>query len=98
MSFRYGNKLYIQVAVSRINNFIFKMLSLCDCAGEALQQLQITGPSSRQRGRPIITIPQLSKNNFKKQDWLRAPDDGLTPEQSGRLSVGHKITNKGYRY
>jgi hypothetical protein len=34
------------------------------CAGEAQQQRQIADLSSHQRGRPIITIPQLSKYNF----------------------------------
>lgn len=31
-----------------------------DCAGLTLQQLQITDPS-RQRGRPVMTNPQMSK-------------------------------------
>jgi hypothetical protein len=38
-----------------------------DCAGEAQQQLLITDPPSRHRGRPIITNPQLSKDNFKEK-------------------------------
>jgi hypothetical protein len=33
------------------------------CAGDAQQQLKITDMTSRQRGRPTSTNPQLSKNN-----------------------------------
>jgi hypothetical protein len=51
-----------------------------DCAGEDQQQLKITDPSSRQRGRPKSTNPQLSDNNqdlnvspkwvlYSKIDW-----------------------------
>jgi hypothetical protein len=51
-----------------------------DCAGEGQQQLQTTDPSSRQRGRPKSTNPQLSDNNkdlavsprwvlYSKTDW-----------------------------
>jgi hypothetical protein len=34
-----------------------------DCAGEALQQLQTTDPSSRQKERPKSTNPQLLESN-----------------------------------
>jgi hypothetical protein len=51
-----------------------------DCAGKGQQQLQTTDPSSRQRGRPKATNPQLPNNNkdlvvspkwvlFSKTDW-----------------------------
>jgi hypothetical protein len=33
------------------------------CAGGARQKLKTTDPTSRQRGRPTSTNPQLSKNN-----------------------------------
>jgi hypothetical protein len=42
----------------------------------------------------MITNPQLSKDNFKekeKKNWSRVPDGGLTPGQTGRLTVGRKI-------
>jgi hypothetical protein len=40
-----------------------------------------------------ITNLQLSKENFKEKEKLvTRPDDGLTPEQTGRLTVGRKIT------
>jgi hypothetical protein len=35
------------------------------CSGEGQQQLQTTDPSSRQRGRPTSTNPQLSDSNKK---------------------------------
>jgi hypothetical protein len=43
-----------------------------DCASEDQQQLQITDPSSRQRGCYKITNPQLSKENFKEKEKLVA--------------------------
>jgi hypothetical protein len=33
------------------------------CAGDAQQKLETTDPTSRQRGRPTSTNPQLSKNS-----------------------------------
>jgi hypothetical protein len=63
-----------------------------DCTGEALQQHYLTDPSSHQRGRYKITNPQLSKENFKEKEKLvTGPDGGLTPGQTGRLTVGRKI-------
>jgi hypothetical protein len=41
-----------------------------DCAGEDQYQLQTADPSSRQRGRPKPTNPQLSDNN---QDLVVSP-------------------------
>jgi hypothetical protein len=64
-----------------------------DCAGEEQQRQLITDPSSRQRGRYKITNPQLSKDNFKeKEKSVTGLYGGLTPRQTGRLTVGHKIT------
>jgi hypothetical protein len=40
--------------------------------------------------RPVITNPQLSEENLKekeKENWSRDPDGGLTPGQTGRLTV-----------
>jgi hypothetical protein len=56
--------------------------------------LQITDPSSRQRGRPTSTNPQLSKNNQREKgkNWSRVPDGCLTPRKTGRLIVGRNIT------
>jgi hypothetical protein len=50
--------------------------------------------SSSQRGRYKITNPQLSKENFKEKEKLvMGPDGGgLTPGQTGRLTVGQKAT------
>jgi hypothetical protein len=67
---------------------------LSDCAGEDQQQEYITDPSSRQRGRYKITNPLMSKENLKGEDKLvTGPDGSLTPGQTGRLTVGHKITS-----
>jgi hypothetical protein len=63
-----------------------------DFSGEAQQELY--DPSSRQRGRCIITSLQLSTHNFKekeKKNCSRFPDGGLTPRQTGRLTVGRKM-------
>jgi hypothetical protein len=37
------------------------------CPGDAQQQLKTTDPTSRQRGRPTSTNPQLSKNNQREK-------------------------------
>jgi hypothetical protein len=37
------------------------------CAGDAQQKLKTTDPTSRQRGRPTSTNPQLS--NIIKKQW-----------------------------
>jgi hypothetical protein len=46
--------------------------------------LQITDPSSRQRGRPTSRNPQLSKNNQREKgkNCSRVPDGCLTPRRS----------------
>jgi hypothetical protein len=38
------------------------------CAGKAQQQLYTTDTTSRQRGRPIVTNPQLSKDNLNERE------------------------------
>jgi hypothetical protein len=38
-----------------------------DCTGKGRQHIQKRDPSSRQRGRPTKTRPQLSKNNRQSQ-------------------------------
>jgi hypothetical protein len=64
------------------------------CAGDALQKLKTTDPTSRQRGRSNSTNLQLSKNKQreKEKNWSRVPDGCLTPRQTGRLTVGRNIT------
>jgi hypothetical protein len=65
-----------------------------DCAGEAQQQLKTAGATSRQRGCPTLTNPQLTRNHFKKEkNWLRIPDGCLTPGQTGLLPVSRKLTS-----
>jgi hypothetical protein len=44
------------------------------CTGDTQQQLKTTDPTSRQRGRPTSTNPQLTKNNQreKEKNWSRS--------------------------
>jgi hypothetical protein len=49
-------------------------------------------PLSRQRGCSTWTNPQLSDS---KQNLVLDLRCGLTPRQTGRLTVGHKITFSG---
>jgi hypothetical protein len=73
----------------------FHITYYSNCSGETQQQLQFTDPSSHHRGHPIVTTPQLSKDNFKereKKSWSRVPDSDLTPGQISRLTVRRKIT------
>jgi hypothetical protein len=37
---------------------------------------------------------QMSEDNFEEEEenWLWVPDGGLIPEQTGRLTLSHKIT------
>jgi hypothetical protein len=55
------------------------------CAGETKQQQYITDPS----GRHKITNPQLSK---EKEKLVTGPNCGLIPGQTGKLTVGRKIS------
>jgi hypothetical protein len=48
---------------------------------------------SRQRGRYKITNPRLCKENFKgKEKLVTGPDGGLTPGQTGRVTVCRKMS------
>jgi hypothetical protein len=47
---------------------------------------------TRQRGRPIIINPKLYKDFKAKEKFVMAPNGGLTPEQTGRLTISSKIT------
>jgi hypothetical protein len=65
------------------------------CAGDAQQKLKTTDPTSRQRGRPSSTNPQLSLKISKERrgkNWLRVPNECLTSRQTGQLKVGRNIT------
>jgi hypothetical protein len=55
------------------------------CAGDAGQELKSRDPTSRQRGRPTSTNPNLSKNNQKVygKKWSRIPDGCPTPGRTG---------------
>jgi hypothetical protein len=68
-------------------------LLLLECTAIA-SQLKITDPTSRQRGRPTSTNPQLYQNNQreKEKNLSRVPDVCLIQRQTGRLTVGRNIT------
>jgi hypothetical protein len=60
---------------------------------EAIVQ-DITDPSSRQRGRYKITNRNCLKEiSRRKENWSRVSDGRLTPRQTGRLTVGRKLTS-----
>jgi hypothetical protein len=65
------------------------------CAADARQKLKTTDPTSRQRGRPTSTNPQLSKSILREkgEKWSRVPDGCLTPRRTGRLTVGRNVTS-----
>jgi hypothetical protein len=46
-----------------------------DCTGDARQKLKSTDQTSRQRGRPTSTNPQLSKNNKREKGKNWPPVD-----------------------
>jgi hypothetical protein len=64
------------------------------CDRDAQQKLKTTDSTSRQRGRPTSTNPQLPKNNTRKEEknWSRVPVWCLTPRKTGRLAVSANIT------
>jgi hypothetical protein len=49
----------------------------------------MTDPSSRQRGHPTSTKPQLSDSN---KNLILGPTWGLTPRLTGQLTVGRNLT------
>jgi hypothetical protein len=49
---------------------------------------QMTDPSSRQRGRPTSTKPQLSNNN---KNLFLGPRWGLKPGLTGQLTIGRIV-------
>jgi hypothetical protein len=69
--------------------------SKSDCSGKAQKNctLNYTPVLSSEREQKI-TNKQLSKGNFKEKiNWSRVLDECLTPRQTGRLTVGRKLTS-----
>jgi hypothetical protein len=56
--------------------------------------LQITDPSSRQRGHATPTNPQLSKmiKERRGKNWSQVPDGCLAPIRTDRLTIGRNVT------
>jgi hypothetical protein len=67
-----------------------------DCSGKAQKQLY-----SKLQARPLVKegATKLKTRNFLKEisrgmkNWSRVPDGRLTPGQTGRLTVGRKLTS-----
>jgi hypothetical protein len=59
-----------------------------DCTGETTVIVK-TDPSSHQTGRPTSTNPKLSDSN---KNLVLGPKWGLTPRQTGRLTVCRNVT------
>jgi hypothetical protein len=55
--------------------------------------VNITDPSSRQRGRYKIIKPQLSKGNFKEKEKLVAGPKWVPDNKTDWPTVGHKLTS-----
>jgi hypothetical protein len=54
------------------------------CAGVTRQKLKITDPTSRQRGRPILRNPQLSKIIKEKRGKIGRGSQMSASHQDGR--------------
>jgi hypothetical protein len=48
----------------------------------------------RERATKLQTRNCLKEISRRKQNWSQVPDGRLTPGQTGRLTVGHKLTNQ----
>jgi hypothetical protein len=63
-------------------------LSLCD-----LITLTIFRPLVREGATKLQTPNCLKEISRRKENWSQVPDGRLTPGQTGRLTVGRKLTN-----
>jgi hypothetical protein len=62
--------------------------------------LQIAHPSSRQRGRPTETRPQISDSNTPTGSniWSQVPQGCSIPIHTDRLTVSRKVTSTSTSY
>jgi hypothetical protein len=66
-----------------------------DCSGKAQKQLYSklqTRPPVREGATKLQTRNCLKEISRRKQNWSQVPDGRLTPGQTGRLTVGRKLT------
>jgi hypothetical protein len=67
-----------------------------DCSGKAQKQLNRklqTRPLVREGATKQQTRSCLKEISRRKKNWSWVPDGRLTPRQSGRLTVGRKLTS-----
>jgi hypothetical protein len=64
-------------------------------SGHWVITLQIADPSSRQRGRPTETRPQISDSNIPTGSniWSQVPQGCSIPRHTDRLTVSLKVTS-----
>jgi hypothetical protein len=66
-----------------------------DCSGKAQKQLYSnlqTHPLVREGATKLQTGNCLKEISRRKKNWSQVPDGRLTPGQTGRLTVGRKLT------
>jgi hypothetical protein len=67
-----------------------------DCSGKAQKQLYSnlqTRPLVREGGTNLQNQKCLKEISKRKRNWSQVPDGRLTPGQTGRLTVGRKLTH-----
>jgi hypothetical protein len=67
-----------------------------DCSGKAQKQLYSnlqTRPLVREGATNLQTRKCLKEIARRKKNWSQVPDGRLTPGQTGRLTVGRKLTH-----
>jgi hypothetical protein len=67
-----------------------------DCSGEAQKQVYSNlqaRPLVREGATKLQTRNCLKEISWRKKNWSQVPDGRLTPGQTGRLTVGVKLTN-----
>jgi hypothetical protein len=67
-----------------------------DCSGKAQKQLYSnlqTRPLVREGATNLQNRKCLKEISWRKKNWSQVPDGRLTPGQTGRLTVGRKLTN-----
>jgi hypothetical protein len=62
------------------------------CAGDAQQKRKTTDPTSRQRGCPKSTNPQLYKKNIKEKRGKFGRGSQMGAQHQDRLAVDRNIT------
>jgi hypothetical protein len=71
-----------------------------DCSGKAQKQLYSklqTHPLVREDAPKEQTRNCLKEISSREKNWSRVPDGRLTPRQTGRLTVGRKLTSTSVR-